>query len=349
MGAARRHPFAELVHMDLFTRCPKCETVFRVTTRHLQASGGQVRCGRCQRIFDAFASLTAKPPAENQARAGQEESQPSAPVSEGATKNAATPAVSTDVAIDSQSGARAESRPVVIAESSSQALSSSYDESVAPKQPADSSEPVSRDLEDDADEPVGPTAKQTKRGRKQRDNETPTNLFEWEFKPAPAIRRTGLWSALSLLLLICAIAQVAYIFRTDLMVRYPQLQPVYQSACDWLSCQIELPRLADQLNIDASDLQLVDPDKANIVQLTALVRNRAGVPVEYPAFELTLTNAQQQVVARRIFMPADYLGDSRKAGAGLGGHQELAVNLYLDTGPLRAAGYRIYLFYPPPS
>jgi hypothetical protein len=73
------------------------------------------------------------------------------------------------------------------------------------------------------------------------------------------------------------------------------------------------------------------------------------VPVEYPAFELTLTNAQQQVIARRIFMPSDYLKDPAKAGDGLGGRQELAVNLYLDTGPLRAAGYRIYLFYPPPA
>jgi hypothetical protein len=48
-------------------------------------------------------------------------------------------------------------------------------------------------------------------------------------------------------------------------------------------------------------------------------------------------------------MPADYLDDPEKTAAGLGGRQELAVNLYLDTGALRAAGYRIYLFYPPPA
>ncbi|HEX7954673.1 MAG TPA: zinc-ribbon and DUF3426 domain-containing protein, partial [Burkholderiales bacterium] len=48
--------------MNLYTRCPQCETTFRVTTQQLQASGGQVRCGHCQNVFDAFATLTAKEP-----------------------------------------------------------------------------------------------------------------------------------------------------------------------------------------------------------------------------------------------------------------------------------------------
>ena len=48
--------------MDLFTRCPQCDTAFRVTTQQLQASGGQVRCGHCEAIFDAFATLTAQEP-----------------------------------------------------------------------------------------------------------------------------------------------------------------------------------------------------------------------------------------------------------------------------------------------
>ncbi len=48
--------------MDLYTRCGNCDTTFRVTTRQLQASGGRVRCGHCQQIFDAFATLTAQEP-----------------------------------------------------------------------------------------------------------------------------------------------------------------------------------------------------------------------------------------------------------------------------------------------
>src|SRR4026207_1467124 len=48
--------------MDLYTRCANCDTTFRVTTQQLQASGGQVRCGHCDTIFDAFATLSVQEP-----------------------------------------------------------------------------------------------------------------------------------------------------------------------------------------------------------------------------------------------------------------------------------------------
>ncbi len=181
----------------------------------------------------------------------------------------------------------------------------------------------------------------------RQDSGLATNLFEWEFKATPRPVRTRLWLSLSILLAVTAIGQAAYAYRTQLMVNYPQVRPLYEQACVWLSCQIGLPRLAEQLDIDSSDLQLIDPRKRNQVELTALVRNRARVAVEYPAFELTLTNEKEQVVARRVFLPDEYLTEGTSIEEGLAGRAELTVRLFLDIGPLGAAGYRIYLFYPP--
>ncbi len=48
--------------MSMYTRCPHCDTVFRVTPQQLQVSSGQVRCGRCQEVFDAFSTLTSRLP-----------------------------------------------------------------------------------------------------------------------------------------------------------------------------------------------------------------------------------------------------------------------------------------------
>jgi len=285
--------------MDLFTRCPDCDTVFRVTTRHLQASGGHVRCGRCHAVFDAFASLTAKPPGDSRDQSAGEESQSASPDSATAVAQPANPSAPSEVA-------------------PTQSKDTVPEPDVAPAQ-----------------DRRGPVV-----------DESATNLYEWEFKPAPTLRRNGLWVSLSLLLVISALVQAGYVFRTELLVNFPQLRPLYQQARQWLSCEIGLPRLADQLNIDASDLEFIDPQRPNLVKLTALVRNRARVPVEYPAFELTLTNARQQVVARRVFLPHDYLRDAAQTDDGLAGRQELAFSLFLDTGSLRAAGYRIYLFYP---
>ena len=41
----------------LFTRCPECDTTFRVTDETLKKANGQVRCGRCASVFNAYAEL----------------------------------------------------------------------------------------------------------------------------------------------------------------------------------------------------------------------------------------------------------------------------------------------------
>ena len=38
---------------DLITRCPHCNTTFRVTENQLEVAGGAVRCGSCLEIFTA--------------------------------------------------------------------------------------------------------------------------------------------------------------------------------------------------------------------------------------------------------------------------------------------------------
>ena len=43
-----------VVTMSLTTRCIHCQTVFRITLEQLQAHGGQVRCGRCMKVFNGL-------------------------------------------------------------------------------------------------------------------------------------------------------------------------------------------------------------------------------------------------------------------------------------------------------
>src|SRR5512134_1586446 len=43
--------------MSLATRCPVCQTVFRVVQDQLKVSEGWVRCGRCAKVFNAFEGL----------------------------------------------------------------------------------------------------------------------------------------------------------------------------------------------------------------------------------------------------------------------------------------------------
>ncbi|HEX3849176.1 MAG TPA: zinc-ribbon and DUF3426 domain-containing protein [Steroidobacteraceae bacterium] len=42
----------------VYTQCPKCETVFKLSAEVLRAAAGQVRCGRCGEVFSALARLS---------------------------------------------------------------------------------------------------------------------------------------------------------------------------------------------------------------------------------------------------------------------------------------------------
>ncbi len=45
----------------MYTRCPHCTTTFRLNAAQLKAHAGQVRCGRCQQVFQADQQLVEKP------------------------------------------------------------------------------------------------------------------------------------------------------------------------------------------------------------------------------------------------------------------------------------------------
>ena len=48
-----------------YTRCPQCQTFFRVTPSQLKKAKGKVRCGNCSHVFDARGHLLDAIPAAN--------------------------------------------------------------------------------------------------------------------------------------------------------------------------------------------------------------------------------------------------------------------------------------------
>ena len=169
------------------------------------------------------------------------------------------------------------------------------------------------------------------------------------FTPAqsPARARYGraLWLvALAVLALLLA-AQLAYALRDRLAAAWPASRPLLERMCALTGCTVAWPARPDLLAIEASDLQ-ADPARPNVIVLTATLRNRGSIEVARPALELTLTNAQDQTIARRIFLPRDYAPGAVDASSAMPALAEVEVRLELDTAELRPAGYRLFLFYP---
>lgn len=57
---------------SLHSRCPRCQTVFRVTVTQIKARHGMVRCGRCQHAFQADQHVVRKPVASAVSRQTKE-------------------------------------------------------------------------------------------------------------------------------------------------------------------------------------------------------------------------------------------------------------------------------------
>lgn len=57
----------------MFTQCPACQTVFKLSAETLRAAAGEVRCGRCAEQFNALRSLAEEPQAFASMQAEQTE------------------------------------------------------------------------------------------------------------------------------------------------------------------------------------------------------------------------------------------------------------------------------------
>lgn len=162
--------------------------------------------------------------------------------------------------------------------------------------------------------------------------------------PAKKERRWPQAIAASLLLLIL-LAQPVYFFRVELAAHLPGLKPALVSTCNLLKCSIPLPQKIEQLSIESSEIE-ANPAQANIISLNLILRNSAPYAQTYPHLELTLTDTSDQALARRTFVPKDYLELNVDEKQGLGSRREANIKLHLDTTDLKASGYRLLLFYP---
>ncbi len=154
-----------------------------------------------------------------------------------------------------------------------------------------------------------------------------------------------LWLGGSAFLLILLLAQGMIYFRDVIARDMPQFKPFLSAYCGLVGCRITLPRNADLITIESSDLKQF-PERPNQITLAALLRNRAGYAQAFPTLELTLTDAADQAIVKRLIQPHDYLTDKTRIDQGIAPLAEVNVALRLETTDGVAVGYRLFIFYP---
>jgi predicted Zn finger-like uncharacterized protein len=313
--------------MTLATRCPACQTTFRVVQDQLKVSGGWVRCGKCSEVFNAIAGLfdVAGP-----AAAETRKVEPPAAEAEAPAQSPATMPPTAAESIDSPAGAeveaQAEAAPEPEPELATDAVAAAETELEAPPPPEPAVDIASVDATPEEEPPPPPAPR-----------------FVRDAERAARWRRPGMrWALASAagLLSLTLLAQVAYAWRDLIAARSPALRPWLTAACGAIGCTIEPLRRIAALSVETSGLQQLPG--TTIYKLSLVLRNRDEATLLLPAFELVLTGAQGEAVLRRVLSATELGSNSRTIGPGV----ELAMEANLNAGDRRISGYTIEAFYP---
>ncbi len=129
--------------------------------------------------------------------------------------------------------------------------------------------------------------------------------------------------------------------RDWLAAREPRLTPLLEQLCRPVGCTVEPYRNLNAIVIDGSSFQR---GPANAFQLSFTLRNNDDVPVATPSLELTLTDAQDQMLSRRALRAQDF-----SASRTLPAHGEFTGTSAFTVDspdPSAIVGYRVMAFYP---
>ena len=307
--------------MSLITRCPACGTMFKVVPDQLRISEGWVRCGHCAEVFDAQANMqaddevaaTATEPPASQLPADSEGFESSLNTEVGAS------------IIDPPDSAQLEEEAKSLSETP-------LDQPFEMRRP---------DVASAAEARPSPAARPTEPEPELHDLSFVRQARRQAFWRGGAVRAVLfiLFLALGALLL----AQVALHDRDRLAAAEPALRPWLARLCEPLSCRIGPPRQIDAIAIESSSFNKL---RGEAYRLNFTVKNQAPIEVAMPSLELTLTDAQDQPVLRRVLSPAELGTVSAviSAASDITGSLTLAVAPN-GAGP-RIAGYRLLAFYP---
>jgi predicted Zn finger-like uncharacterized protein len=301
--------------MVLITRCPACQTLFKVVPDQLRISDGWARCGQCEEAFDASAQLV--PPTSTPVMSQERDVDPvwTECLSEIMPPLAPVVAEAKEVNSDGTAPEQIAEEPVP-------------DLQAAPEIQLQVSPSVMKDaypgLVNELHEPPSFFTKQD--GASHR-------------KPLVQI----LLAVLCLVLLLGLAGQVVFHERDRIVAGAPGLKSWLTLLCRPLNCVLSPLQQKDAVVIDGASFSKV---KADTYRLSFTLKNTASTALAVPAIELTLTDSFDQPVVRRVVLSSE-LG-SQPDQLAVAAEWTTSVTMTVKTASMaeRIVGYRLLAYYP---
>jgi predicted Zn finger-like uncharacterized protein len=340
--------------MSLATRCSSCGTVFRVVQDQLKVSEGWVRCGRCNEVFNALEGLfdlgrdlpserdekraaePAVPPSAGTDSPGAEASDPAASAAGGPIFGIPPSPIDglladpIDAHLFRKRGAEGDRSPAVQVDARDRLEFSDarFDSDLFAENPALDTTLVEVLSTGAGDLPLESESQQPDFLRRA------DRRARW--RSAPARLALVFLSALAGLMLA---AQIGHHFRDAFVAQWPAARPLLTAWCRAAGCTLEAPRRIDDVSVESTALTRATGVDAFV--LSVMLRSRGHLALTTPSIDLSLTDGNGRLVARRALSPRDF-GVASVLQPGV----DTAMQVMLGVGNYRVAGYTVEVFYP---
>ena len=274
----------------MFTDCPSCERLFRIRAAQLAAADGWVKCGYCAETFYALERLYDTP---------VKPLPPDLPPWETA---ATLPAAGTVPEQDEEQAARQREPP--------SPADAGLQQPDVPDQPLPVPEAATAVPLEAADDTTAGAAQERAVA-----DELPPVLEGDDGGTARSYTRL-IWSGFIVILLLIALAQLAWFNRDWLLREYPQFTPWAEKLCERLQCDVIRFRNVSAIKLVRRDVR-IHPRYRNAVLVDATIVNHAEFIQPYPDIELAIYGTYGQVLSHGSFTAAEYLEAGIHPAAGM--------------------------------
>ena len=271
----------------MYVVCTACQDVFKVQSAHLAVAQGHVRCGGCQVVFDATASLYDTLEEAGQAAQRMRQAQQEIDgVVDVALASMQKPSADTCAVVQTQSNQPDTALP---REGARPGIDSDFYAQPAERHPVSASQY--------ADVPV-------------------TTILDDHEEPQHGISGK-VWWGLAASVLLSALLTGQYVWKQrDRLAADASLRPWLERYCAVLHCDLPLRHDVSKIEILERDVR-DHPQVKDALLISATFVNEAPYIQAYPVFEISFSDMSGTPVSVRRFEPQDYLPAEADPAAGL--------------------------------
>lgn len=322
---------------SFITRCPHCQTAFKVTTAQLQAADGNVRCGACLHVFVAADNFfDSDAPIQTEQSAADADTE--------AARLASARQI--ESGYDTESDADSEPGWELLAE-----------DPLPDEEPVSAQQPMFYEADAERKEPLLFASRSSAFEADLQDNDetglfspanraalhefsAPVEIHAWQKDQANLLKTAG--AAILAILLIITLGLQLIWFKRDELSLQAQWRPRIEWMCAQLPCTVAAQR--DLTAISSENLVVRShPETANALLVSLSVRNDATFAQPFPALRLKFTDIDQKSVGTRSFLPQEYLPEELREMTLMPPNTSVQVRVDIVDPGSNAINYEVFL------